>query len=110
MVRVWSRAQAASIFIVELLREKIRRTVVGGKPRFSQEFFRGDELLLIMEQTGMRAADMQLCMKRGLRFDKVAVGLIACMLRALCDDVPDGMTLLFTVTAPIRVGGRQLRK
>jgi hypothetical protein len=44
--------------------------------------------------------------KRGLRFDKVAVGLIAGMQRALRDDVPDGMTLLFTVTAPIRVPGK----
>jgi hypothetical protein len=49
---------------------------------------------------------MKLRSKRGLRFDKVAVGLIACMQRALRDDVPDGMTLLFTVTAPIRMPGK----
>jgi hypothetical protein len=54
----------------------------------------------------MGVADTQLCSKRGLRFDKVAVGLIACVQSALRDDVPDSMTLLFTVTAPIRVPGK----
>jgi hypothetical protein len=49
---------------------------------------------------------MPLRSKRGLRFDKVAVGLVASMQRALRDDVPDGMTLLFSVTAPIRVPGK----
>lgn len=44
--------------------------------------------------------------KRGLRFDKVAVALIARLQRALRDDVPNGMTLLFAVTAPIRVPGK----
>ena len=34
------------------------------------------------------------------------VRLIACMQRELRDDVPDGMTLLFSVTAPIRVPGK----
>jgi hypothetical protein len=54
----------------------------------------------------MGVADTQLRSKRGLRFDKVAVGLIACVQSALRDDVPDSMTLLFTVTAPIRVPGK----
>jgi hypothetical protein len=49
---------------------------------------------------------MPLRSKRGLRFDKIALGLIDCMQRALCDDVPDGTTLLFSVTAPIRVPGK----
>ena len=44
--------------------------------------------------------------KRGLRFDNVALGLIAHVQHALRDEVPDGMTLLFTVTAPIRVPGK----
>ncbi len=43
---------------------------------------------------------------RGLRFDKVAVRLIAALQDALRDDVPNGMTLLFTVTAPILVPGK----
>ncbi len=58
-----------------------------------------------MPETG-QAAKTQLSSKRGLRFDKVALGLIAAMQNALRDDVPDGMTLLFTVTAPIRVPGK----
>jgi hypothetical protein len=56
-----------------------------------------------MAQSEMGAADTRLRSRRGLRLDKVAVGLIARMQRALADDVPDGMSLLFTVTTPIRV-------
>jgi hypothetical protein len=47
-----------------------------------------------MAQTGMGVADTQLRLKRGLRFDKVAARLIACVQCALRDDVPDAMTLL----------------
>src|SRR5579884_3881264 len=41
--------------------------------------------------------------KPRLRFDKVALRLIADLQAALRDDVPEGKTVLFTVTAPIRL-------
>jgi hypothetical protein len=41
--------------------------------------------------------------KPGLRFDKVARGLIARLQDALCQSVPDGTAVILTVTAPIRL-------
>jgi hypothetical protein len=41
--------------------------------------------------------------RRGLRFDKVALRLIARLQSTLARDVPDGMTLLVTISAPIRL-------
>ena len=41
--------------------------------------------------------------QRGLRFDKVALGLIARLQATLRDQVPHGQTLLVSVSAPIRV-------
>ena len=38
-----------------------------------------------------------------LRLDKVAKAVIADIQTALRDDVPDGMTVIFTITAPIRL-------
>jgi len=38
-----------------------------------------------------------------LRFDKVALGLIARLQATLCDHVPGGQTLLVSVSAPIRL-------
>lgn len=40
--------------------------------------------------------------KPGLRFDKVATRLVERVRRAVERSVPDGKTLVFTVTAPIR--------
>lgn len=40
--------------------------------------------------------------KPALRFDKVATGLVERVRRAVEPSVPDGKTLVFTVTAPIR--------
>jgi hypothetical protein len=41
--------------------------------------------------------------KPGLRFDKVATRLIARLQATLGETVPDGMTVLLTITAPIRL-------
>jgi hypothetical protein len=41
--------------------------------------------------------------KPRLRFDKVATGLIERLQAALGETVPDGMTVLLTITAPIRL-------
>jgi hypothetical protein len=41
--------------------------------------------------------------KPRLRFDKVATGLIQHLQAALAETVPDGMTVLLTITAPIRL-------
>lgn len=44
--------------------------------------------------------------QRGLRFDKVALRLVAQMQAELRDDVPIGKTVLVTVSAPIRLPGK----
>jgi len=41
--------------------------------------------------------------KPRLRFDRVALGLVRRLQAALCESVPDGKTLILTITAPIRV-------
>jgi|HubBroStandDraft_1064217.scaffolds.fasta_scaffold30205_5 hypothetical protein len=41
--------------------------------------------------------------QRGLRFDKVALRFVAGLQGALRNEVPDGKTILLTVSAPIRV-------
>ena len=38
-----------------------------------------------------------------LRFDKVALGLVRRLQARLCESVPDGKTVILTITAPIRV-------
>jgi hypothetical protein len=38
-----------------------------------------------------------------LRFDRVALGLVRRLQAALCESVPDGRTVIVTITAPIRV-------
>jgi hypothetical protein len=48
--------------------------------------------------------------KRGLRFDKVAVALIVRVQCAIRDDVPNSMTVLFSVAAPIRLPGKTARE
>lgn len=45
-------------------------------------------------------------MKAGLRFDRVALGLIERARGGLEASVPDGFTLVFTVTAPIRLAAK----
>jgi hypothetical protein len=44
--------------------------------------------------------------QRGLRYDKVALRLIAQLQATLRDLVPEGKTMLLTVSAPIRVPGK----
>ena len=44
--------------------------------------------------------------KPGLRFDRVATRLIRRLQTSLDDGVPDGMTVLVTVTAPIRLASK----
>jgi hypothetical protein len=39
---------------------------------------------------------------RGLRFDRVALRLVATLQGALCDELPEKQTLLVTISAPIR--------
>jgi hypothetical protein len=41
-----------------------------------------------------------------LRFDRVALRLVRRLQAALCHSVPDGKTLIVTITAPIRVPGK----
>lgn len=44
--------------------------------------------------------------KPRLRFDRVALRLIRDLQVALCESVPDGHTIVFTVTAPIRLASK----
>ena len=44
--------------------------------------------------------------KLRLRFDKVALRLVGGLKAALADVVPEGQTVLFTITAPIRLPGK----
>lgn len=45
-------------------------------------------------------------MRTGLRFDKVAIELVDRVRAGTRSFVPDGTTLVFTVTAPIRLSGK----
>jgi hypothetical protein len=42
----------------------------------------------------------------GLRFDRVVVRLLADLRASLSKDIPDGTTVLLTMTAPIKVPGK----
>jgi hypothetical protein len=42
----------------------------------------------------------------GLRFDKVAIGVVERLRDAVGDAVPDGTTVVVTITAPIRLPGK----
>jgi hypothetical protein len=44
--------------------------------------------------------------KLRLRFDKVALRLVGGLKAALASDVPEGQTVVFTITAPIRLPGK----
>jgi hypothetical protein len=52
------------------------------------------------------AVKPQIPAKQRLRFDKVALELLQRMRDGLQDSVPDGKTIVFTVTAPIRQSGK----
>ena len=50
-----------------------------------------------------RIADRGGLTKPRLRFDRVALGLVRRLQATLCESVPDGKTVILTITAPIRV-------
>ena len=52
------------------------------------------------------SASMARIVRPGLRFDKVAIRVIERLQSALDETVPDGMTVLVTITAPIRLPAR----
>ena len=53
-----------------------------------------------------RPRDPNVPKKTRLRFDKVALRLVTRLQEALHDDVPAGETVIFTVTAPIRLASK----
>ena len=53
--------------------------------------------------TKLRIADQDAHTKPRLRFDRVALGFVRRLQAALSASVPDGRTLILTITAPIRV-------
>jgi hypothetical protein len=60
-------------------------------------------IALVVTEIESRAARRGRITKPGLRFDRVALGLIARLRAALHEAVPDHETLLVTITAPIRL-------
>ena len=63
----------------------------------------GKRITLVVTTVETRAARRARIAKSGLRFDRVALGLIARLQTALHDAVPDHDTVLVTITAPIRL-------
>lgn len=63
----------------------------------------GKRIALVVTAVETRAARRARIAKPGLRFDRVALGLIARLQTALHDAVPDHDTVLVTITAPIRL-------
>lgn len=63
----------------------------------------GKRITLIVTAVETRAARRAGIARPGLRFDRVALGLIARLQTALYETVPDHETVLVTITAPIRL-------
>jgi hypothetical protein len=97
------------------LKKQGRTTIEAVARRFSAMSEKGGDLPdAYITVAGKRAAvDIAILKRRGtgrgnadkprLRFDKVATGLVERLQATLGETVPDGMTVLLTITAPIRL-------
>jgi hypothetical protein len=63
----------------------------------------GERIAADVETLKYRPATQDAAARPRLRFDKVATRIIENLRSALQETLPDGLTLLFTVTAPIRL-------
>ncbi|MFZ0641064.1 MAG: hypothetical protein WA020_00640 [Candidatus Acidiferrales bacterium] len=95
------------------LKKQERTAIEAVARRFSATWERGTPGAYIMVAGKRVAVDITTLKRRGtgqrnaakprLRFDKVATRLIARLQATLGEAVPDGMTVLLTITAPIRL-------
>src|ERR1700730_2881028 len=97
------------------LKKQERTAIEAVARRFSAMWEKGNDPpdAYIMVAGKRVAVDIRTLKRRGtgqgnaakprLRFDKVATRLIEHLQASLRDTVPDGMTVLLTITAPIRV-------
>jgi hypothetical protein len=78
----------------------------GGDPPAACLTVAGNRVDLDIATLKRRGADQGNAAKPRLRFDKVATRLIERLQANLSETVPDGMTVLVTVTAPIRLAAK----
>lgn len=71
---------------------------------------RGDHILVAGKRIALEVAFLGAkpagLVRPRLRFDRVAQELVARMRAELAETVPDGLTVIFTITAPIRMASR----
>jgi hypothetical protein len=75
----------------------------GGGPGNACLTVAGKRIALVASAIESRAALRAKVTRPRLRFDRVALGLVARLRTALYGSVPDGQTVIVTITAPIRV-------
>ena len=78
----------------------------GSDPRDAFIVVAGKRVAVDIRTLKRRGAGQKHAAKPRLRFDKVATRLIDRLRTALGDIVPDGMTVVLTITAPIRVAAK----
>lgn len=66
----------------------------------------GRPIALVVTAIESRASERVRATRHGLRFDRVALGLIERLRTALSGSVPDGETVITTITAPIKLPGK----
>lgn len=76
---------------------------VGGGPSDAYLMIAGKRVAVDITTLKRRGAGQSDAAKPRLRFDKVATRLIERLQATLADAVPDGITVVLTITAPIRV-------
>ena len=79
------------------------RWEIGSDPRDAYIIVAGKRFAVDVTTLKRRGVDQGSTAKPRLRFDKVATRLIERLQATLGDTVPDGMTVLLTITAPIRM-------
>ena len=79
------------------------RWEMGSDPRDAYIIVAGKRFAVDVTTLKRRGVDQGSAAKPRLRFDKVATRLIERLQATLGDTVPDGMTVLLTITAPIRM-------
>ena len=78
----------------------------GNDPPSAYILFDGEQIAVDITTFKARRTGQSDVAKPRLRFDKVAVRLMDRLNAALCETVPDGMTVLLTITAPIRLAAK----
>jgi hypothetical protein len=80
----------------------------GGDPSDASITIAGRRVVLEIATTPGRSGGRGVQARPHLRFDKVAVRLVEHLRATLHDLVPDGMTVLLTITAPIRLASKSV--